>query len=915
MRSAGVLPTPGALSNRLRRLANTLSGSAQAAAMSDFVARFFSTSTAAERAALFAAAPASAGEVTSATTTSVTHSASAKLPTQQPVAAAPGPAASSAAPTASAPSADDWHSGGGDACTTSGAAAPPSRDLAEVEDLYDIRAERARRRAALANAAVPDTRTMLELLDEIVGEQISLQPDEDVITIRVTSDGAGRRLFQYLVCAELWFLPLLGADATSMTDDHWAGVRGAAVAIAALVRPPPLDTGAPPPPQLCIATREDLNVYYMPPWQRGVGCTLESLRRGLRAVPAGALPSADECFSAHPDTDVLSVPFEPSGMRQVLVNGQHELTSMSLNALSDKRQTTEPIDPAPGDIVAGRFRVDRKVGSATFSDAYSVTMITEGGGGGGDGVDGAVDDAGAPVACIKCIKPEFFDQALDEVRLLSAINDAAQQRYDAAIQLLNEYTAAHGDDAPPEDPHALPPAVLDAVRTTSHACGADACHVVRLADAFYFRHRMFVVTELLKENLYETVCASTAVEPYWFDIGRLAIIARQVTTALTVLHGLGLIHCDVKPENIMVQSHSRCQVKLIDFGSSAYMHERFSSYVQSRSYRAPEVIMGAPYDSRVDVWSLGAVLVELACKGEILFRSTTLANLMARVAAVCGPVPASLAHAGGHSDCITTRSGIFFSQSSQMDEERFEKLEQHPYFYTAQAITTRAETRSSADAKRQRRAQAANARGQVDDEVEDVDVDEDEDEDAASSDVSDFESKKEIWLHFPVFPHAAADDGDVANRQDLWKKPRGRAASPAAAGDDDGGNALTRMTNADWVDVYEHNGRIEALLERSGGWDLSAVVHGGAAQVMAAPVVPELLFLDFVKKCLIVEPTQRPTTEALLRHPFLATFAVAEEDMMLRGGGAGGGGGDGGGAGAPSEPLAAAGPDGDDDAW
>ena len=55
---------------------------------------------------------------------------------------------------------------------------------------------------------------------------------------------------------------------------------------------------------------------------------------------------------------------------------------------------------------------------------------------------------------------------------------------------------------------------------------------------------------------------------------------------------LGLIHCDLKPENILMKSYSRCEVKVIDLGSSCYVTDVMSSYVQSRSYRAPEVILG-----------------------------------------------------------------------------------------------------------------------------------------------------------------------------------------------------------------------------------------------------------------------------------------------------------------------------------
>ena len=63
----------------------------------------------------------------------------------------------------------------------------------------------------------------------------------------------------------------------------------------------------------------------------------------------------------------------------------------------------------------------------------------------------------------------------------------------------------------------------------------------------------------------------------------------------------------------------RCEVKVIDFGSSCFTTDQLSSYVQSRSYRAPEVILGLPYGQKVDVWSLGCILAELL-SGYVLFQ-------------------------------------------------------------------------------------------------------------------------------------------------------------------------------------------------------------------------------------------------------------------------------------------------------
>ena len=58
----------------------------------------------------------------------------------------------------------------------------------------------------------------------------------------------------------------------------------------------------------------------------------------------------------------------------------------------------------------------------------------------------------------------------------------------------------------------------------------------------------------------------------------------QVLTSLSFMHSLGLVHADLKPENILVKSYSRCQVKVIDLGSSCYVTDHLSSYVQVRTF-------------------------------------------------------------------------------------------------------------------------------------------------------------------------------------------------------------------------------------------------------------------------------------------------------------------------------------------
>ena len=146
-------------------------------------------------------------------------------------------------------------------------------------------------------------------------------------------------------------------------------------------------------------------------------------------------------------------------------------------------------------------------------------------------------------------------------------------------------------------------------------------------------------------------------------------ISRQLLTSLEYLHSLDLIHCDLKPENILIKSYSRCEVKVIDFGSSCYVTDHLSSYVQSRSYRAPEVILGAPYDTKVDMWSLGCILSELYT-GEVLLHNDSLASLLARCVGIFGPFDPRLLRRGRYSANYFTKSGLVYERCEKTETLR-----------------------------------------------------------------------------------------------------------------------------------------------------------------------------------------------------------------------------------------------------
>ena len=90
--------------------------------------------------------------------------------------------------------------------------------------------------------------------------------------------------------------------------------------------------------------------------------------------------------------------------------------------------------------------------------------------------------------------------------------------------------------------------------------------------------------ELLDGNLYELLVANNY-RGLRDDIVR--IFAVQILNSLSFLLKEGVIHCDIKPENIVMKNWGKSGVKLIDFGTSCFQGKQVYEYLQSRYYRAP----------------------------------------------------------------------------------------------------------------------------------------------------------------------------------------------------------------------------------------------------------------------------------------------------------------------------------------
>ncbi|KAL9652222.1 hypothetical protein ABK040_011882 [Willaertia magna] len=133
-------------------------------------------------------------------------------------------------------------------------------------------------------------------------------------------------------------------------------------------------------------------------------------------------------------------------------------------------------------------------------------------------------------------------------------------------------------------------------------------HIIEMNSYFSFRHHLCITFELLSINLYEFIKNNNF---RGLSLSLIRRFALQILNSLKYLSREKIIHCDVKPENILLVSPNRSDIKLIDFGSSCFENEIVYTYIQSRFYRSPEIILGISYCKQIDMWSFGCILAEL----------------------------------------------------------------------------------------------------------------------------------------------------------------------------------------------------------------------------------------------------------------------------------------------------------------
>ncbi|KAK9427581.1 kinase-like domain-containing protein [Lipomyces doorenjongii] len=199
----------------------------------------------------------------------------------------------------------------------------------------------------------------------------------------------------------------------------------------------------------------------------------------------------------------------------------------------------------------------------------------------------------AEIVAVKVIKnqPAYFNQSMTEVAVLELLNDMIDHE--------NEH------------------------------------HILRLRDKFIHHDHLCLVFELLSSNLYDLIKQN---QFRGLSSNLVRIFAQQLLDALSILKDVKLIHCDLKPENILLENLESPNIKIIDFGSACNEKQTVYTYIQSRFYRSPEVILGLPYTTAIDMWSLGCIVAELFL-GLPLFPGNSEYNQICRIVDMLGLPP------------------------------------------------------------------------------------------------------------------------------------------------------------------------------------------------------------------------------------------------------------------------------------
>ncbi|XP_044063986.1 homeodomain-interacting protein kinase 1-like isoform X2 [Siniperca chuatsi] len=179
-------------------------------------------------------------------------------------------------------------------------------------------------------------------------------------------------------------------------------------------------------------------------------------------------------------------------------------------------------------------------------------------------------------------------------------------------------------------------------------------NIIKFYGKFVVRSRTSLVFEMLDMTLQDYLLDLEGP----MQLEDIRIVIQQMGTALSALKRIGVIHTDVKIDNIMMVDHVRqpFRVKLIDFGLAIFRSQAKPGKAhQTPRYRAPEIMLGLPFSEAIDIWSLGCVMAIMVL-GFMLFPGKIEYDILRFIIDLLGPPPDHLVSAG-------RKSRVFFKKT------------------------------------------------------------------------------------------------------------------------------------------------------------------------------------------------------------------------------------------------------------
>lgn len=179
---------------------------------------------------------------------------------------------------------------------------------------------------------------------------------------------------------------------------------------------------------------------------------------------------------------------------------------------------------------------------------------------------------------------------------------------------------------------------VEMLKSLNAADPDDRRHVVRMLDVFSYRNHLCLVFELMGHNVRQALKLHG--KGRGLTLSAVHAYAWQLFIALRLIKKCGIVHADIKPDNMLIggpDGKDLKKLKICDLGSGLDVKTEcdITSYLVSRFYRAPEIILGQKYDFAIDVWAVGCTLYELLI-GKILFNGSSNNDMLKQIIDVCG---------------------------------------------------------------------------------------------------------------------------------------------------------------------------------------------------------------------------------------------------------------------------------------